>query len=61
MTDHEAVLAKLLPLREGDFLDCPRCGGRHLVTLHGKATGVLTMRCEGTTYVAGMQGKQLVR
>ena len=61
MTSDETVVAKLLPLREGDFLDCPRCGGRHLVTSYAKAPMVLTTRCEGTTYLAGMQGRRLAR
>jgi len=44
-------------LRPGDTIECPSCGGRHLV---GGGSTLLTYSCGGGSFVAAIDGKSLV-
>ncbi len=59
------TLAHNLPLRIGQKITCPRCGGRHKVQggigKDGKESDLLLYyMCEGKPYLCGVAGKSIL-
>lgn len=51
-----ATLAKCPPLKSGDEIDCPQCGGKHAVA-DSDPPLMLFYECGDETFMAGIDGR----
>lgn len=59
------TLEKQAPMKKGDMIDCPRCGGKHPVKCgtndEGEESNILMFySCGGKIYLAGVEGKRII-
>lgn len=54
------MLTKGAPIKEGDFIRCPRCMQQHLVRDSWPAGSIQWYRCDERTYLCGIAGHSVM-